>query len=113
MKYKTTQKAIRNNYNTIINLGYCAAQNLLNFENPIAYTSGVNGWNADIYNLGGGVAIITGYRPFGNVNPDYDKVKEYEGKAEKIRYNYNISYQEQKEQLQQLLSEFVKEVTKA
>ncbi len=113
MKYKTTQKAIRNNYNTIISLSYCAAQNLLNFENPTAYTCGVYGWNADIYDLGEGVAIVTGYRPFGNVKPNYDKVKEYEDRAEKIRYNNSLTWQEQKEQLKQLITEFVKEVKSA
>lgn len=112
MKYKTTQKAIRNSYNTIISIGYCNAQNLLNLENPTAYTCGVYGWNADIYDLGGGVAIVTGYRPFGNVKPQYDKVKEYEDKAEKIRYARGTDYKTQKEQLQQLISEFVKEITK-
>lgn len=110
MKYKTTQKAICNGYNTIISLSYCAAQNLLDLENPIAYTSGIYGWNADIYDLGGSVAIVTGYKPFGNVKPAYDKVKEYEDKAEKIRYNRDLTYQEQKVQLQQLINEFVKEV---
>lgn len=113
MKYKTTQKAIRNGYNTIINLSYCATQNLLNLENPIAYTSGTYGWNADIYDLGGSVAIVTGYRPFGNVKPTYNKIKEYEDKAEKIRYNRDLTGQEQKEQLKQLINEFVKEVKNA
>lgn len=115
MKYKTTQKAIRNGYHTIIKIGYCAAQNLLNLENPIAYTSGANGWNADIYDLGGGVAIVTGYNPFGNVVPSYDKIKEYEDKAEKIRYEYSLpwKWQEQGEQLKQLINEFVKEVKSA
>lgn len=113
MKYKTTQKAIRNNYNTIIKVYYCDAQTLLDLENPTAYTCGVYGWNADIYDLGGGVAIVTGYRPFGNVKPAYDKVKEYEDRAKKIRYNYNLTWQEQKAQLQQLINEFVKEVKSA
>lgn len=113
MKYKTTQKAIRNGYQTIIKIGYCAAQNLLNFENPIAYTSGVNGWNADIYDIGGGVAIVTGYNPFGNVSPPYDKIKEYENRGEKIRYNNSLTWQEQREQLQRLIIEFVKEVKSA
>lgn len=111
MKYKTTQKAIRAHYNTIVKIGYCAAQNLLNYENPIAYTSGVYGWNADIYDIGGGVAIVTGYNPFGNIKPCYDKVKEYEIKAEAIRYNRNLSWQEQKAQIENLLNEFIKEIT--
>lgn len=113
MKFKTTQKAIRNNYNTIISIGYCNAQTLLNLENPIAYTCGVYGYNADIYDLGGGVAVVTGYRPFGNVKPEYDKVKDYEKRAQKIRYDNSIPWQEQREQLKQLINEFAKEVKQA
>ncbi len=113
MKYKTTQKAIRNNYNTIISLGYCVAQNLLNYESPTAYTCGTYGWNADIYDLENGVVIVTGYRPFGNIRPSYDKVKEYEDRAEKIRYTRGTDYNTQKEALQQLIREFIKDIVTA
>lgn len=111
MKHKTTQKAIRANYNTIIKIGYCDVQTLLNFKNSTAYTCGVYGWNADIYDVGGGVAVVTGYRPFGNVKPDYNKVRDYEDRAKKIRYNHNLTWQEQKAQIENLLNEFIKEIT--
>lgn len=64
MKFKTTQKAIRANYNKIICVPYCGLQTLLNYENPVAYTIRHEGWAADIYDMGGGVAIVTGYAPF-------------------------------------------------
>ena len=38
MKFKTTQKAIRANYPTVISVPYCGLQNLLNYESPVAYT---------------------------------------------------------------------------
>ena len=66
MKFKTTQKEIKANYNTIICVPYCGLQNLLNYESPVAYTVRREGWAADIYDMGGGVAIVTGYAPFGN-----------------------------------------------
>lgn len=43
MKFKTTQKAIKANYNTIICVPYCGLQNLLNYESPVAYTARVRG----------------------------------------------------------------------
>ena len=61
MKFKTTQKEIRANYNEIICVPYCGLQNLLNYESPVAYTARREGWGADIYDMGGGVAIVTGY----------------------------------------------------
>ena len=110
MKFKTTQKAIREGYHTIICIGYCNLQTVLSYENPIAYTSRREGWAADIYDMGGGVAIVTGYAPFGNVRPGYDICCKYEKQAEKIRYNYDIPYDRQRDMLKSLAKEFVKEV---
>ena len=62
MKFKTTQKEIRANYNKIICVPYCGLQTLLNYESPVAYTVRREGWAADIYDMSGGVAIVTGYK---------------------------------------------------
>ena len=110
MKFKTTQKAIRANYNKIICVPYCGLQNLLKYEDPVAYTGRREGWAADIYDMGGGVAIVTGYAPFGNIRPTYEQVKSVEEQAEKIRYDYSLSYDQQRESLKSLAKEFVKEV---
>lgn len=109
MKFKTTQKAIRANYNKIICVPYCGLQNLLNYESPVAYTARREGWAADIYDMGGGVAIVTGYAPFGNIRPSYELRERYETQAEKIRYEY--SYDQQRESLESLARDFIKEVS--
>lgn len=62
---------IKSQYPTIIQVSYCDAQNMLCMDDPAAYTAGVYGWNADIYPIASGVAICTGYRPFGNIKPDW------------------------------------------
>lgn len=110
MKFKTTQKEIRANFNKIICIPYCGLQTLLNYESPVAYTVRREGWGADIYDIGGGVAIVTGYAPFGNVSPGYDICSKYEKQAEKIRYNYTLSYDRQRDMLKSLAKKFVKEV---
>lgn len=69
MKFKTTQKAIKANYNTIICVPYCGLQTLLNYESPVAYTVRREGWAADIYDMCGGVAIVTGYAPIRKYSP--------------------------------------------
>lgn len=108
MKFKTTQKEIRANYNKIICVPYCGLQNLLNYESPVAYTVRREGWAADIYDMGGGVAIVTGYAPFGNVRPSYELREQYEKQAEKIRYEYR--YDQQRESLKSLARDFIKAV---
>ena len=112
MKFKTTQKAIKANYNTIICVPYCGLQTLLYHESPIAYTERREGWAADIYDMGGGVAIVTGYAPFGNVRPSYELRKRYETDAEKIRYNYSLAWEEQRNALRELQQAFIGEVTR-
>lgn len=108
MKFKTTQKAVKEGYRNIIRIGYCDLQYLLYYKNPVAYTSGGYGWNADIYDVGCGVAICTGYRPFGNVKIDYELVREYDEKAEKIICNLKI--ENAKEELDKLLKEFLEKM---
>lgn len=111
MKYKTTRKAVNEGYINKICVSYCALQTLLMYESETAYTVHQEGWAADIYDFGN-TAIITGYAPFGNIRPGYDICSRYEEQAETIRYNYDLSYEDQKNQLRQLINEFIKEVTK-
>lgn len=105
MKFKTTQKTIKENYAAIISIGYCDAWYLLHFENPIAFTSGVYGWNADIYDINN-VAIVTGYRPFGNIHVDYDIIREYNNRAKTIISDNGVEYEKKKELVNDLLLEF-------
>lgn len=107
MKYRTTQKAVRNGYYKTVCIGYCGAQYLLMYQNPTAYTCGGCGWNADIYDFDN-VAIVTGYRPFGNVKVDYDMLEAYENKAREITSNHSIDYDEKKRLVNELLKDFIK-----
>jgi len=110
MKFKTTQKEIRANFNKIICVPYCALQTLLSYESPVAYTVRREGWGADIYDMGGGVAIVTGYAPVGNIRPSYELREWYETQAKKIRYDYSLSYNQQREDLKILARDFIRGV---
>ena len=111
MKFKTTRKQINQNYNSVISIGYCDAQYLLQGKNPIAYNAGYYGWNCDIYDING-VAIVTGYRPWGNIHPDYNTIKKYEDEARKICSYSGGSFQNMMDQVDQLLNQFIKEATR-
>ena len=121
MKYATTKKAILSNYPNVIKVGYCSLQTLLKFHSPSAYTaSKTYGWRADIYEITPNTVIVTGYAPFGNIVPDYEIIKKYEEKAQKLcekRWtdaNANVPYDEalanNKRGLDTLLHEFIQEV---
>jgi hypothetical protein len=106
MKYKTTKKAVKESFTKVFAVGYCDLSDLLRFEDPRAYTCGVYGWNADIYEFGG-VAIATGYRPFGQDIPA-TIVRKYEGQARAIGGDYSRPYAERREAVGALVVEFLK-----
>lgn len=112
MKTQTTQKAIKQQFkNDIIKTGYCNLQNLLSYEQPTNYTTRAEGWASDVYKFTN-YAISAGYKPFGNIKPDYDLCNKYDNKARDIINNSALKYDEQKELLYNLINEFIQEATK-
>lgn len=111
IKTRVTQKAIRANYSKIIRIGYCDAQYLLKYTDPMYYTTRAEGWASDVYDIDG-VAISTGYAPFGNIKPLYDLTEAYERRAEEIYKDPVKSYDERKKTIEELLKAFIKEVIK-
>ena len=102
MKARVTAKQVRASYLNIIQIGYCDAYYLLG-RNPHYYTAGVYGWNADVFHINQTTAIVTGYRPFGNIRPPYELVRKYEQEAEACYKAGKV------EEVSKLLNEFVKE----
>ena len=107
MKFRTTNKQIKNNYGYIVRVGYCDLQDLLTGVDPFAYTCGVYGWNFDVYEVNG-TTICTGYRGMVGRSVNYERLKEYEAKAEKIIYDNSLDYCEQKSKVECLLDEFIR-----
>ena len=97
-KIKATKKEMKQNYR-ILGVGYCDMQYLLNYESPVAYSSGVYGWACDYYYVDG-VVISTGYGYIDskNMKDGYKLIKEYEQKARDVNT---------KEEVQKLLYELI------
>ncbi len=109
IKFKTTKKSMMDQSNHIIKLGYCDAQHLLNYYIPIAYTEGINGWNTDVYFIHGHY-IVTGYRPFGTIQPDHDMVNKYDEAARAIVDDYTKPWDKRKHDVELLVTEFFNEL---
>ena len=108
MKFKTTQKAIKENYRNIIKIGYCELQYLLYYRNADAFTCGVYGWNADFYEVNANTVISTGYRPIGNIEVKRELIEEYEKMAEFYVLKHRGEFEILKNKLDLLLEEFIK-----
>ena len=103
MKFKTTEKAIKQNYYIVVKVGYCDLQHLFQYRNPIAYTCGTYGWKADFYEIKPNLIVSTGYAPI-------DRIREYEKKAEKLVYDLDMDYEEKVHKLDVLIDQFASEV---
>ena len=110
-KIKATKKEMRENY-FIIGISYCLAENLLQYQKPIAYSSGSYGWACDYY-LVNGTVISPGYSPLSSKNAvgSYQMIKDYDKKAEIIRTNGG-NYDQRREAVNTLLCEFVEQAKK-
>lgn len=108
MKLKTTKKQIINYYNKIYSVGYCEAQFLLEGISPFAYSKGIYGWACDYYEIED-ICISTGYNPIGE-SIDYNLVRKYDNKANKVLSNYNLDYQKRKNKVNKLLVKFINEI---
>lgn len=107
MKYKTTAKAIREEYSKdrIIAIGYCDAQYLLAPYRPVAYTCGVYGWNSDVYEING-FCICMGYRgmPSG-LKYDHKELHELDCKAREVLGS--LPYEERDTEIKKLFEGFL------
>ena len=112
MKLQATKKQMRQHHR-IISIGYCDAESLLNYQEPFAYSAGINGWACDYYDVNG-VLISTGYSPLSNKNTvenNYQIIREYNAKAREIIHSV-MNYEVKKEQVENLLLEMVSALTK-
>lgn len=101
MKIKTTRKAIISSSPRLVSAGYCDLQTLLRYHSPIAYTSGIYGWNFDVYEIHG-LTICTGYR--GMPGRRANNAEKYEQAAREALER--LDWKEAEQEIERLLAEF-------
>lgn len=114
MNNQITKKSVMQNADVIIKLGYCDLYHILKAHKRAGFTAGVYGWNADVYYFYSAdyqktIAVVTGYRPFGNISVDRDIIKEYTDRENTIISCWNGS--PYFDDMHKLLKCFVKDVT--
>lgn len=108
MSFKVTTKSVKENYGMIFAVGYCEMQYLLMPFKRVAYTSGIYGWNYDVYEpFNDGVAICTGYRsmPGGRL----ENIEKYEGEACKVWNDLDTSHENKMSKIGILLKKLLEE----
>ena len=93
-------------YRNVIKVGYCDMQDALKWREPNFYTAGVYGWNSDVYVIDNDTVIVTGYRPFGNMELPREVIETLNKCAKSItRYlNYDLARIYLKNNLDELCS---------
>lgn len=108
MKYRTTRKAIKETYGNanIYEVGSGNLQYLLRFIDPFAYSTRVEGWACDYYDIGNGIVLVDGYAPFGK-KVNFDTMKLFDDKAREIWDEfYHADYELCKKLTQNLVADF-------
>lgn len=104
MKFKTTRKELVEKATNLRCAGYGDLQYLLKGVEPVAYTTGVYGWNFDVYMVNG-LTICTGYRKMPGQRLKW--VAEYEDMARDIWKRENgYTYEQKRLMADGLLDEF-------
>lgn len=112
MANRTTKKFVKENFSNVISLPYCAMQSLFDKTERDFYIADTLGWSSDVFTINNTTAVVTGYRPFGNVKPSYDMMKFYENAAREMREecrNGTCGYEELRTRLRGLAWDFVGE----
>lgn len=82
MKFKTTDKEMRKT--NVYSVPYCSGYNLLRYASTIAYACNKYGWKYDVYDIGHGVYITTGYKPVGKILPHYEEFDVLASKLDRV-----------------------------
>lgn len=106
MKFRTTRKQVVAQSPRIVSAGYCSLSTLLSVTDPTAYTSGIYGWNFDVYKVDG-LTICTGYRNMPGRTAN--NIRAYEEKARDIMSDYARDYDERRAAVTALLHEFAEQ----
>lgn len=112
MERKMLKKEVNGCFKNVVCVGYCDLWYLLKGLERSGYTCGIYGWNADIYIVNDNTAIVTGYRPFGNIDSNKKGLnKKYNEKARKICDNNKIVKWETKQnKINKLLDEYINKI---
>lgn len=106
MKPKLTKKDITNSGKKVLRVRDDALRNLLINHEPIGYNAGTYGFNWDAYEVCG-VVICSGFRNMPGVVP-YGAII-YEEQAQKVVKDYSKSWDERREEVEELLRRFCAE----
>lgn len=110
IKLKVNKRDIRNNFKNVLYCGYCELCDLLSYVDASYYNANSYGWRNDIYLINTNTVIVTGYEPFGNIEIPIDIAKKYNDIAKKIKIDEKLDFEAQKEKIDNLIDEMIKEI---
>lgn len=109
MNFRVYEDSVMENFPVVIKVDYCCLQYLLDDFPVVGHTEQKEGGWADIYGFGN-AAIVTGYAPFGNIEPSYDLCRRYDLEGEKINglfWRGEINIGEKRKRLLGLINDFI------
>lgn len=111
MKKHITQKATKNSNYIVLGVSYQELQHVLSGISPLAYNTGRDGWNYDLYRLNDTYSIVTGYRGFDRSCTHH--ANDFKGLNQALRdletesYSLDLSKEESIKLLTNLLDDYI------
>jgi len=104
MKTKISKKDINNRFLHVLHVHAWELKNLLYFKNAFAYSTRVEGWACDYYEIGN-ICLSSGDSPTGKkANRELEKI--FEAKAKKINESTFFKRETKEKKINALLLEF-------
>lgn len=107
MKAKISKKDVNKRFLNVLNIDADLIPNLLYFNYPFAYSTRVEGWACDYYEIGN-FCLSSGYSPIGK-NVTRDLQQKFETKAKKIIQSNYFKRETKAKKVNALLLELAKE----
>lgn len=108
MKTKISKKDINSRFLNVLHIHDWSLKNLLHFKSPFAYSTRVEGWACDYYEVGT-ACLSSGDSPIGK-KANMEIEKTFEAKAKKIMESNFFKMETKKKKIDALLLEFVNEL---
>jgi hypothetical protein len=107
MKAKTTKKEINSRFRNVLNIDADEMNSLLYFNPAFAYSTRVEGWACDYYEIGN-ICLSSGYSPIGK-HASRDLQKSFDIKAKKVLQSTFFKTETKQKKINALLLQFAEQ----
>lgn len=115
MAFKVTRNSVKANYSNIYYVGYCEMYHMLSAFRKVGFSSGVYGWNYNVYEIDIDTCVVTGYRGMYGKRIERKQYEKFEKKAAAIYRDpeNRLPYEKRQEKIRKMTLKFFDNLKKS